>query len=39
MTEQLFPTENYTSLKIKNDTDSSMDLMDFKVAKMSSIWE
>jgi fructan beta-fructosidase len=39
MTEQLFPTENYTSLKIENDTDSSIDFTDFKVAKISSIWE
>lgn len=39
MTEQLFPTENYTEIQIKNKSDKPLEFKDFHVDKVSSIWE
>jgi len=39
MTEQLFPTEDYTEIKIKNNSNKPLEFTSFHVDKISSIWE
>ena len=39
MTEQIFPTEHYTDLIIQNLSASEMELRDFSIEKMQSIWD
>ena len=38
LTEQLFPTQNYMKLSIQNIGEDPLEISDFSVSKMNSIW-
>ncbi len=38
MTDQIFPNENYGSLQVKNTSHSRLELKQFKVGKVKSVW-
>ncbi|WP_339706970.1 glycoside hydrolase family 32 protein [uncultured Kriegella sp.] len=38
MTSQLFPTENYTDLSIKNTGNTQLSLNDFKISEVKDVW-
>ncbi len=38
MTDQIFPTQNYTILEVENAKEIPLELMDFQISKIKGIW-
>ncbi|UJH66289.1 glycoside hydrolase family 32 protein [Allomuricauda sp. SCSIO 65647] len=39
MTQQIFPTKDYTKMLIENTSDSTIELKDFSISSVGSIWQ
>ena len=38
MTDQIFPTQNYTILEVENNTERPLELQNLQISKVKGIW-